>query len=60
MKSLVARRPAETTTLVAAAIAGLLGSRLSLSAEEVGYLTIIVGAVPATVTGIVNLRRRQG
>lgn len=58
MKSnLTTRRPAETTTLVAGAIAGLAAHVFDLDGTTAGYLTVLVGAVPAGITYLVELFR---
>lgn len=56
-QSLPARRPAETATAVAAALVGLGAKVWGWDGETVGYLTILVGSVPAGVTALVEWRR---
>lgn len=55
--SLPARRPAETTTAIAAALVGLGAKVFEWDAETVSYLTILVGATPSAVTWLVTRRR---
>lgn len=56
--SLPARRPAETGTAIAAALAGLAAKVWDLDGDTVAYLTVLVGALPAGITWLVELRRR--
>lgn len=55
-KALATRRPAETasaaTGALVAAIATILG--LDLTAEVLAALVLVVGAIPALVTGVVD------
>lgn len=57
--SLPARRPAETGTAVAAAVAFLLGRLLGWDGATQGAVTVLVGALPSGVTWLVELRRRR-
>jgi len=59
MRNLPARRPAETTAF-ASAIAVLVCKALGVDDPDVLVaLTVIVGAVPAVVTAIVNRKRTR-
>jgi hypothetical protein len=53
-RSLPARRPAETGTLVVGAIVGLAAKVWGLDGETVAYLTVVVGAVPSGITWLVD------
>ena len=56
--NIVRRRPAETATPVAMALAVLIARIFGVDdADTVGYIAIVVGFVPAAVTWGVNLRR---
>ena len=55
---LIQRRPAESVGILAGAVAALLGHLFNWDAETVGYVTIIVGALPAVVTFVVARSRR--
>lgn len=55
------RRPAETTSLAAAAVilvAKLTGWDVLDDPETMAALIVVVGALPTGVTGLVELRRR--
>lgn len=56
--SLPARRPAETGTAVAAAVVGLAGKVWDLDGDTMGYLLVLVGALPAGITWAVDRFRR--
>lgn len=57
--SLPARRPAETGTVVAGAIVGLAGKVFDLDGDTMGYLLVLVGALPAGITFLVETLRRR-
>ena len=54
MSSLPARRPAETGTAIAAAVAGLAGKVWELDGDTMAYLTVLVGCIPAGVSWLVD------
>ena len=56
--SLHSRRPAETGTAVAAALVGLAGKVWDLDGDTMGYLLVLVGALPAGITWAVDRWRR--
>lgn len=56
-QSLPARRPAETGTVVTGAIVGLAGKVWDLDGDTMGYLLVLVGALPAGITWLVGVRR---
>lgn len=59
-KELSARRPAETTTAVAAALAVLITAILGVDNTEIlGALTIVIGFIPTLVTWIVSMRQSR-
>ena len=54
----VQRRPAETATPIAMAVAMLLGRALGVDDPDViGYIAIVVAFVPAAVTWLVGVIR---
>jgi hypothetical protein len=55
--SIVQRRPAETATPVAMAVAMLIGRAFSLDADTIGYVAIVVAFVPAGVSWLVDTVR---
>ena len=58
---MVRRRPAESATLVVGAVAFLLGRAFGWDGDVQGAVTIVVGAVPAGITWLVEtLRGRSG
>lgn len=57
--SLPARRPAETGTAVAGALVGLAGKVWDLDGDTMGYLLVLVGALPAGITWLVEAARRR-
>lgn len=58
--NILQRRPAETSTIVAAALAGLGAKAFDWDADTVSYVTVLIGFVPAAVTWLVmTLRNRQ-
>ena len=59
VRALIARRPAETSTAVAAAAGLLLSRLLHADADETGAIIILIGAIPTGVTWIVTLIRRR-
>jgi hypothetical protein len=56
--NLIQRRPAETTSPVAMAIAMLIAWALDAGTEVIVPIAIIVAFVPAAVTWIVDMRRK--
>jgi hypothetical protein len=51
----IKQRPAESASIVAGAVAALVGPLVGLDTpEEVASLAIVLGAIPAAVTAIVN------
>ena len=54
---LVQKRPAETGTVVAGAVAYLIYRIFDLDAQDVMYLTIVLAFVPTAITWVVNLVR---
>lgn len=56
--SLAARRPAETGTAVAAAVVGLAGKVWDLDGDTMGYLLVLVGALPIGISWAVDRLRR--
>lgn len=53
------KRPAETTAGVAGALAALLGPRVGIdSPGEIAALAVVLGAIPAAVTWLVDRARR--
>lgn len=56
--NVVQRRPAETGTLVAGAVAYFIYRIFDLTAEDLAYLTILVAFVPTAITWIVNIIRK--
>lgn len=57
--TVVTKRPAETTTLVAGAVAYFIYRIFDLNAEDLAYLTILVAFVPTAVTWVVELARKR-
>lgn len=58
MKKIVKERPAESTTAVAGALAAIFGPLVGLNdTEEVAALAVVLGAIPAIVTWIVDKAR---
>jgi hypothetical protein len=55
--SLPARRPAETGTAVAAALVGLAGKVWDLDGDTMGYLLVLVGALPFGISRAVDIWR---
>jgi hypothetical protein len=56
----IEKRPAESATPVAMAVAMLLGKAASLSTDTIAYLAIVVSFTPAAITWLVALKRGQG
>jgi hypothetical protein len=56
-KNIVQRRPAETATPVAMAVAMLIGRAFDLDADAIGYVAIVVAFVPAGVSWLVDTVR---
>lgn len=52
--SLPRRHPAETGTAVAGALVGLAGKVWDLDGDTMGYLLVLVGALPAGITWAVD------
>jgi hypothetical protein len=57
-KNLIERRPAESATTVAGAVVALLVLVLKLDSSYAAPLIVVVGALPAAVTWLVELLRR--
>lgn len=56
--SLPVRRPAEVGTAAAAAVVGLAGKLFDLDGDTMGYLLVLVGALPAGISWAVDHLRR--
>ena len=59
MTNLIARRPAEISTAVAAAVAFLLSRAFGWDESVTAALTIVVGAIPTAVTWVVSTVRNE-
>jgi hypothetical protein len=57
--NIVQRRPAETATPVAMAVAMLIGRAFDLDADAIGYVAIVVAFVPAGVSWLVDTIRSR-
>ena len=60
-KQLVAQRPAESGTGLAAAVAVIVCALLDVDDPNILFaLTLLVGALPGAITWVVDLRYRKG